>query len=429
MKKIAFKTLGCRLNQYETDTLISQFNQGGYQIVDYSEEADVYVVNTCTVTNSSDQKSRNTINQASKQHDQALMVVTGCMVNNKKDSLGKNPRISYLVDNERKSSIYNIIDSHFKGELIDPELLEKNVFNFPLGEETSHTRSLIKIQDGCNNFCTFCIIPFVRGRAISRPVADILQNARELIQLGYKELVITGVNIGRYEYESTKFEDLVEQMLALPGDFRIRISSIEPEGFGEKLFSLLNHPKLAPQLHICLQAGSEKTLLKMRRMYTARGFKEMVDAIRQRRADVNLTTDIIVGFPGESDEDFQETLDFVQEARFSHVHTFKFSIRDGTRAARMDEQVPEKVKTSRSEQVRLLAEANKRQFRSSLIGKTQRLIIEKEGPQLSMGTGEHLIPVKLKGRFPKNSWQLVRITGIENSNDPALWGEAIDSAD
>lgn len=429
MKKIAFKTLGCRLNQYETDTLISQFNQGGYQIVDYSEEADVYVVNTCTVTNSSDQKSRNTINQASKQHDQALMVVTGCMVNNKKDSLGKNPRISYLVDNERKSSIYNIIDSHFKGELIDPELLEKNVFNFPLGEETSHTRSLIKIQDGCNNFCTFCIIPFVRGRAISRPVADILQNARELIQLGYKELVITGVNIGRYEYELTKFEDLVEQMLVLPGDFRIRISSIEPEGFGEKLFSLLNHPKLAPQLHICLQAGSEKTLLKMRRMYTARSFKEMIDAIRQRRADVNLTTDIIVGFPGESDEDFQETLDFVQEARFSHVHTFKFSVRDGTRAARMDEQVPEKVKTNRSEQVRLLAEANKRQFRSSLIGKTQRLIIEKEGPQISMGTGEHLIPVKLKGRFPKNSWQLVRITGIENGNDPALWGEAIDLAD
>lgn len=425
MKRIAFKTLGCRLNQYETDTLISQFTQGGYQVVDYKDDADVYVVNTCTVTNSSDQKSRNTINQATKSHQNSMMVVTGCMVNNKNNQLSKNENITYLVDNERKSSIFHLVDSHFKGELVNPELLEKDVFNFPLGEETSHTRSLIKIQDGCDNFCTFCIIPFVRGRAISRPVAEILKNAEELIALGYKELVITGVNIGRYQFEDSNFEDLVEKMLELPGDFRIRISSIEPEGFGEKLFGLLRHPKLAPQMHICLQSGSEKILLKMRRMYTARAFREMAEAIKSQRPDINLTTDIIVGFPGETDEDFQETLQFIREVGFSHVHTFKYSLRDGTRAARMDEHVSEKIKTARSEQVRLQAEENKLNYRSGLIGTEQRIIIEKATSQYSVGTGEHLVPVRVKGKYPKNSWQKVRITGIESGADPDLIGEPI----
>jgi len=394
-------------------------------VVDYKDDADVYVVNTCTVTNSSDQKSRNTINQATKSHQNSMMVVTGCMVNNKNNQLSKNENITYLVDNERKSSIFHLVDSHFKGELVNPELLEKDVFNFPLGEETSHTRSLIKIQDGCDNFCTFCIIPFVRGRAISRPVAEILKNAEELIALGYKELVITGVNIGRYQFEDSNFEDLVEKMLELPGDFRIRISSIEPEGFGEKLFGLLRHPKLAPQMHICLQSGSEKILLKMRRMYTARAFREMAEAIKSQRPDINLTTDIIVGFPGETDEDFQETLQFIRDVGFSHVHTFKYSLRDGTRAARMDEHVSEKIKTVRSEQVRLQAEENKLNYRSGLIGTEQRIIIEKATSQYSVGTGEHLVPVRVKGKYPKNSWQKVRITGIESGADPDLIGEPI----
>lgn len=425
MTKIAFKTLGCRLNQYETDTLVSQFRAAGYEIVDYKEEADAYVVNTCTVTNSSDQKSRNTINQATKTNESAMMLVTGCMVNNKKDQLEKKSNITYVVDNERKSSIFNLVDSHFKGELVNPELMQKDVFNFPLGEETTHTRSLLKIQDGCDNFCTFCIIPFVRGRAISRPITEILQNARELINLGYKELVLTGVNIGRYEFEGANFEDLVEKLLDLPGDFRIRISSIEPEGFGKKLFSLLTHPKLAPQMHICLQSGSERILLKMRRMYTAKEFRSMIEAIRAVRPDANITTDVIVGFPGETDEEFLETLQFVKEIGFSHVHTFKYSLRDGTRAARMEEHIPEKIKTQRSELIRLQAEENKRNYRSALIGSTQRVIIEKEGNSWSSGTGDHLVTVKIKGRYPKNSWQEVRVTGIEDGQDPALIAERL----
>ncbi len=425
-KKIAFKTLGCRLNQYETDTLISQFKKGGFEVVDYKEEADVYVVNTCTVTNKSDHKSRNTIQQGKRIKPDAVMLVTGCMANHRKDQLNANEQITYVVDNDRKSSIFSIVDAHFKGELVNPDEYEKDVFGFAVGEETIHTRSLLKIQDGCDNFCSFCIIPFVRGRAISRPVQEVLENARELIRIGYKELVITGVNIGRYDYEGILFEDLIEQILALPGDFRVRISSMEPEGFGEKLYSMLNHPKLSPHLHICLQSGSEAILLKMRRMYTARSFSEMVQSIRSVRPDMNLTTDIIVGFPGETDEDFQASLDRVKEMGFTHVHTFKYSKRDGTRAARAGDQVPEKVKSARSEEMRLLSEENKRAYRSSFIGKQQRLIIEKSGNAYSLGLGEHFVPVKVMGKkLPANSWQLVQIVGIESGDDPALIGELL----
>ncbi len=426
-KKIAFKTLGCRLNQYETDTLISQFKKGGYEIVDYKEEADVYVVNTCTVTNKSDHKSRNTIQQAARIKPDAVMLVTGCMANHRKDQLKDKENITYVVDNDRKSSIYSIVDAHFQGEIVDPDLYKRDVFGFSLGEETIHTRSLLKIQDGCDNFCSFCIIPFVRGRAISRPIQDILNNARELIQIGYKELVITGVNIGRYHYEDHNFEDLIEQLLELPGEYRVRISSIEPEGFGKKLFGLLNHPKLSPQMHICLQSGSENILLKMRRIYTARAFNEMVEEIRKIRPDMNLTTDIIVGFPGETEEDFQNSLDMVKSIGFSHVHTFKYSKRDGTRAARAENQVPEKVKNERSELMRLLSEENKKTYRSSFISKTQRLIIEKSTKQFSMGNGEHFIPIKiLKEKLVVNSWQNVRIIAIEDGEDPCLIGEIID---
>ena len=422
-KKVAFKTLGCRLNQYETDALASKFDKTGYDIVGFHEKADVYIINTCTVTNQSDHKSRNIISQATRKTDDAVVVVTGCMATNQKKDIEKRGGVTYIVANEQKTSVHSIVESHFNGEIIEPDNYEKDLFGFPIGEKTSKVRSLVKIQDGCDNFCTFCIIPFVRGRASSRPVSEILDNIRKLIKIGFTEIVLTGVNIGRYQFESTNFEDLVEQILNLEGDFRVRISSIEPEGFGEKLFSLLNHPKLAPHMHICLQSGSEKVLLKMRRMYTARGFQEMMEEIRKYRPDMNLTTDIIVGFPGEKVEDFQDSLDMMREIKFTHVHTFKYSERDGTRAVRYDDQIPEKVKNERSEVVRLLSEDLKREYRSSFIGKLQTVIIEKSETEFSSGYGEHYIPVKINNEtLPKNSVEEVKIIGIEDGEDPWLIG-------
>ncbi|PIF01894.1 MAG: tRNA (N(6)-L-threonylcarbamoyladenosine(37)-C(2))-methylthiotransferase MtaB, partial [Draconibacterium sp.] len=252
-KRIAFKTLGCRLNQYETDALRSRFVKNGYEIVNYETEADVYVINTCTVTHQSDSKSRNIIRQAKKRNGEAVVIVAGCMVDNYGEDLKEVlPEVAYFIDNEEKSSIYDRVEAHFKGTEFIPNRERLSLFDYEAAKETSHTRSMIKIQDGCDNFCTYCIIPHVRGVGTSRPLPDILKNIRKVLSFGYKEIVLTGVNIGRYQWEDIGFDELVEEVLSLPGDFRLRISSIEPEGFTHKLYQLFKHPKLTPHLHLCL---------------------------------------------------------------------------------------------------------------------------------------------------------------------------------
>jgi threonylcarbamoyladenosine tRNA methylthiotransferase MtaB len=424
--KIAFKTLGCRLNQYETDSVASDFIKSGYEIVDFSEDADAYVVNTCTVTNMSDHKSRQTYNQAYKRNPNAVLVVTGCMANNHKEDLEANDRITYTIENDRKGSIFNLINSHFKGEIISPDQVKSDRFGFGAAEKSIRTRSMIKIQDGCNNFCTCCIVPHVRGRAESRPYRDIETNIRQVLDFGYKEIVLTGVNIGRYEKDGLNFEHLVEKVMQIPGDFRMRISSIEPEGFGDKLFDLFLHPKLTPHLHMCLQSGSDKILLAMRRQYTVDDFRMMTDKIRNRIPDFNFTTDIMVGFPGETEPEFQKTCKIVEEIGFSHVHTFKYSIRKGTRAEGMLSRVQEKIKTERSLIIRDIAEENKRKYRSSFIGKSQKVLVEKiDKHEIASGYGEHYIPVKFNTdeRTSTKDFKNVKITSIEPKEDPAIIAE------
>jgi threonylcarbamoyladenosine tRNA methylthiotransferase MtaB len=421
-KKIAFKTLGCRLNQYETDALASRFHGGSYQLVDFDEQADVYVVNTCTVTHQSDQKSRQNIHAARKLSEDAIVVVTGCMANHYKQSLLDNPAITYVVDNERKTSIFSIIESHFRGEVADPEGFDKDLFSYEAASKTFHTRSMIKIQDGCDNFCTFCIIPKVRGRAGSRPAADIMKNISEVVQFGFREVVLTGVNIGRYDDHGLKFEQLVSNILDLPGEFRLRISSIEPDGFSDSFFELFQHPKLTPHLHLCLQSGSEDILLKMRRMYTAKQFRHMAEKLRSMYPDFNLTTDVIVGFPGETEEDFQKTAEMVKELAFSHVHTFKYSVRQGTRAERMTDHVSEKIKNQRSELIRAVSEENKRGYLTKMIGKQQLLLVERVGADhVVRGYGEHYIPVRIKEKgVAKNSFVPVTLTGIHEGKELSM---------
>jgi threonylcarbamoyladenosine tRNA methylthiotransferase MtaB len=424
-KKIAFKTLGCRLNLYETDSVMSEFARAGYEIVDFNEQADAYVVNTCTVTNQGDHKSRQTISRAGRRNEDAVLVVTGCMVNNHKDQLDQNDRITYTVENERKGSIFHLLDSHFRGEIIHPDELVRDRFAYGSAETSFHSRSLIKIQDGCDNFCTFCIVPHVRGRAESRAFEDIEKNIKEVLNYGYKEIILTGVNIGRYERDGLNFEGLVEKILEIPGDFRVRISSIEPEGFGGKLFKLFRHPKLTPHLHMCLQSGSEKILLKMRRQYTANEFEKMVEKIKKEIPDFNFTTDIIVGFPGETEEDFNKTCEAIERIGFSHIHTFKYSVRKGTRAERLPDHLPEKVKNERSAVIRELAEKHKRIYRSTFIGKTQTVYVEKiDSKGFAHGYGEHYVPIKFKLKDTVQPRQLVNveIKDIENSNDPKLIG-------
>ncbi|PXY01911.1 tRNA (N(6)-L-threonylcarbamoyladenosine(37)-C(2))-methylthiotransferase MtaB [Marinifilum breve] len=423
MKKVAFKTLGCRLNQYETDAIASQFQDNGFKLVPFDKEADVYVINSCTVTHQSDHKSRNFINQANRKNPDSVLVVTGCMANNAKTELENRDEINYVVENDQKSSVYSLVEAHYNGEIFHPTKLNTDLFSYGSTDKGFHTRSMVKIQDGCDNFCTFCIIPSVRGRAVSRPIQDILDNVKRVVATGAKEVVLTGVNIGRYEYENYKFDDVVEQILELDGDFRLRISSIEPDGFGDKFLGLLNHPKMTPHLHLCLQSGSDSILLQMRRMYNIKRFKEIANKIRSVRPNFNITTDIIIGFPGESDQDFEDTCNIIQELKFGHVHAFKYSIRKGTRAERMNQHIDERIKSNRSEILRNISENVKADYRKGFIGKYQTVLVEKIIGSEAQGYGESYVPVKFSGvNLKKNQFYRVKISSIDFNGEPTLIG-------
>ena len=488
-KRIAFNTLGCKLNQYETDSLASQFFRAGYEVVPYEAEADAYVINTCTVTNKSDRKSRNMVNRATGRavgtagapgaavdaatratgaapateaafgrfeqpaenassataseaippvpasETRPVVVVTGCFVDSNRDYLAGRSDITYVVDNARKNNIFHIVDAHFRGEILDPARLDSDPFGYALAEKGFHTRSMVKIQDGCDNFCTFCIIPYVRGRATSRPLPAVLDNVRRLVDAGTREVVLTGVNMGRYRDGESDFADVVEAVLDLPGDFRVRISSLEPEPSDERFIDLLGHPKMCPHLHLCLQSGSERILLAMRRMYTLAGYLEFVERLRSRYPGFNLTTDVIVGFPGESDADFEETARVCREVAFSHIHTFKYSRREGTRADRMPNQVSEVVKSARSERIREIGSDNKRRYRSTLLGSVQTVLVESvDAEGCGQGYGEHYVPVTVcaaewqaqsSPRIAENRFCPVRLTALEEGEEPVFRGEPL----
>lgn len=391
--KVAFKTLGCRLNQYETDALAAQFREQGYEVSEQEEGADVVVVNTCTVTNQSNQKSRHVISHAGKVNPKAQMVITGCMTESHADQLHQKFPGATIINNQAKSGIFQSVDALLKTG--NPVLSNKDfdLFSYQSFTEMFHTRSLVKIQDGCDNFCTFCIIPFVRGRAVSRPANQVLQNVREVVAKGAKEIVLTGVNISRYDHEGLKFSGLLDQILNVEGDFRVRISSIEPDRFDDHFFSLVGHPKLAPHLHLCLQSGSDRILLQMRRMYTVSEFMSIVDRVRTRDPRFNFTTDVIVGFPGETEEEFEETMDVARRVGFGHMHIFKYSVRKNTRAERMPHHIPDAVKTERSQRMHALAEELKAAYRAPFDQTEQRVLVEKWADGKASGYNDYYVPM------------------------------------
>lgn len=391
--KVAFKTLGCRLNQYETDALAAQFREQGYEVSEQEEGADVVVVNTCTVTNQSNQKSRHVISHAGKVNPKAQMVITGCMTESHADQLHQKFPGATIINNQAKSGIFQSVDALLKTG--NPVLSNKDfdLFSYQSFTEMFHTRSLVKIQDGCDNFCTFCIIPFVRGRAISRPADQVLQNVREVVAKGAKEIVLTGVNISRYNHEGLKFSGLLDQILNVEGDFRVRISSIEPDRFDDHFFSLVGHPKLAPHLHLCLQSGSDRILLQMRRMYSVSEFLSIVDRVRARDPRFNFTTDVIVGFPGETEEEFEETMAVARRVGFGHMHIFKYSVRKNTRAERMPQHIPDAVKTERSQRMHALAEELKAAYRAPFDQTEQRVLVEKWADGKASGYNDYYVPM------------------------------------
>jgi threonylcarbamoyladenosine tRNA methylthiotransferase MtaB len=443
--KVAFKTLGCKLNQAETESLATGFQTLGWEIVNFGETADAVVVNSCTVTNAADRKSRSAMNQALKivpavESDNPLVVMTGCYVDGYRDKLEAEGR-TYVVGNNHKSHIPQLIDAHFRGEIITgyPES-ERDPFGYPLAESIFRTRALVKVQDGCDNFCTFCIIPFVRGRGTSRPLFDTVEAVTQAAASGYREIVLTGVNMSRWEEGDLKFADLVRACLDAPGDFRLRLGSVEPDRIDNSLLDLMTHPKMTPHLHLCLQSGSEKVLRAMRRQYTAAEFVHIAGELRRRVPGFNLTTDLIVGFPGETKVDFSESLALCERLGFGHIHTFPYSRRNGTRADRMDSHISAAVKKSRAEAVRKVSVNTKRAYRSTLIGSLQDVLVEKtetqrDGTLVSRGFSASYVPVSFSlpascvAEGVQNCIFQVHIDRLEDGDDPDLLGRAVSVPD
>ena len=335
------------------------------------------------------------------------------------------PGVDYAVDNARKSAIFDLVEAHLAGEVVDPAALPADPFGYRPGPQPLHTRATIKIQDGCDNFCTFCIIPAVRGRAQSRPAPAILEEARRLLAAGFRELVLTGVNIGRYDWCGWSFSRLLAELLALPGDYRVRISSLEPDPLDDRFVDLTAHPKLCPHLHLCLQSGSDRVLLRMRREYDVDRYLDLIDRIRaswrHRGVPAHFTTDVMVGFPGETDADFAATLAVCESVDFGHIHTFRYSPREGTRAARLPEAVPEPVKAQRSAQVRALAAAGRRRLAQRLLGREQRVLVEQTDGHLASGYGESYLRVQFPiGTDRPASGDLHQVTVTQALDDGRL---------
>ena len=428
---IAFANLGCRLNIAESDALAARFAAAGYRVVEDSGAADVVVVNTCTVTGQADRKSRNAVYRAARgaaapgspedhdrQPERPLVVATGCYVTAQGGVACDLPGVDYAVDNDRKSGIFDLVAAHLAGEVADPAALPADPFGYRPGAQPLHTRATVKIQDGCDNFCTFCIIPAVRGRAQSRPAGDIVDEARRLLDEGHRELVLTGVNIGRYRWGEWSFSRLLEDLLDLPGDYRVRVSSLEPDPLDDRFVELTGHERLCPHLHLCLQSGSDRVLLRMRREYDVDGYLHLVDRIRgawrRRGVPAHFTTDVMVGFPGETADDFARTVEVCEAVDFGHIHTFRYSPRAGTRAARLPGAVPEPVKAERSAVIRALAAAGRRRLARHLIGHRQRVLVEQVDGALAGGYGESYLRIQFPaaGHTRPGDCCAVTVTGL-----------------
>ena len=392
MKKVAFHTLGCKVNIYETEAMQELMQRAGYSIVDFDDKADIYVVNTCSVTNMADRKSRQMLHKAKKDNPEAIVVAVGCYVQAAAKSIKQDEKIDIIIGNNMKNKIADIINNYYEHQ--DPDTVDisgdfvldiskiKEYEEFRVLKHKEHTRAFIKIQDGCNQFCSYCIIPYTRGRVRSRSIEEIEKEVRDLVNAGYKEVILTGIHISSYGLD---FEDriqlieLVEKVAAIEGVKRLRISSLEPriitEEFVERLAKLDN---FCPHFHLSLQSGSDNTLKAMSRRYDASEFKEGVRLIRKYFDMPALTTDIIAGFPGETEDDFTESLEYIRDIGFFELHVFPYSKREGTKAASMKETLSNKDKTRRVNLLLSMQEPIRRKFLEEKIGKEVEVLIESE---------------------------------------------------
>ena len=386
--KVALHNLGCKVNAYEIEAMQQLLEEAGYEIVPFEPGADIYVINTCTVTNIADRKSRQMLHKAKKQNPNAVVVATGCYVQTATEKVAQDLSIDLVVGNNRKKDIVEILNEYYAEKEAGEQVKEEYVIDINHTDEyedleistvTEHTRAHLKIQDGCNNFCSYCIIPYARGRIRSRTMESIKAELERLSASGFKEIVLTGINLSCYDDNGKKLIDVIEMADNVNGIERIRLGSLDPEVVTEDFVERLGKvKKICPHFHFSLQSGCDKTLKAMNRHYTSDEYYEKCQLIRKYIDNPAFTTDVIVGFPGETEEDYISSREFVKKVKFAELHVFKYSKRDGTVAAKMPNQVDEKIKTLRSEDLIKTGEALTKEFRQAKIGQDTTVLFEEK---------------------------------------------------
>ena len=388
MRKAALHNLGCKVNSYETEAMTQLLKKAGYEIVSFQDQADVYIINTCSVTNMADRKSRQMLHKAKKQNPNAVVVATGCYVQTATEKVAQDLSIDLVVGNNRKKDIVEILNEYYAEKEAGEQVKEEYVIDINHTDEyedleistvTEHTRAHLKIQDGCNNFCSYCIIPYARGRIRSRTMESIKAELERLSASGFKEIVLTGINLSCYDDNGKKLIDVIEMADNVNGIERIRLGSLDPEVVTEDFVERLGKvKKICPHFHFSLQSGCDKTLKAMNRHYTSDEYYEKCQLIRKYIDNPAFTTDVIVGFPGETEEDYISSREFVKKVKFAELHVFKYSKRDGTVAAKMPNQIDEKIKTLRSEDLIKTGEELTKEFRQAKIGQDTTVLFEEK---------------------------------------------------
>ena len=431
-KTVAFCTLGCKVNQYETNAMIEQFINKGYTIKEFNEKADIYIINTCTVTNMADRKSRQMLRRVKEINPNALVVACGCYAQVAKEELEKISEIDLIYGTNEKNKIAEYIEEYQKtyqkgtevakgnvpnGKVTDV-MYQKEFLDFGTTDYTEKTRAVIKVQDGCDRFCSYCIIPYARGHVRSRKIESVVEEITKIAQKGIKEVVITGIHVASYGKdfkEKKQLIDLLEEINKIDGIERIRLGSLEPTLINEEFLERLTKlEKICDHFHLSLQSGCDETLKRMNRRYTTEEFKNTTELLRKAYPNVSLTTDIIVGFPGETEEEFNKTYEFLKDINFYQMHIFKYSPRKGTKAAVMANQIDGKVKEERSNKLIELSHQNEIKHNEKEIGKELEVLWEEQDGDYIKGHTTNYKVVKIPYQNIENTITKVKIEKVEN---------------
>mgnify|MGYP004463028409 FL=1 len=400
MKTVAFCTLGCKVNQYETNAMMQKMIEAGYEVVDFETKADIYIINTCTVTNMADKKSRQMLRRVKEINPEAILVAVGCYAQVAKEKLEQIPEIDLILGINEKNDIVKYVEQASKNTYVSDVLHQTEFLDFGDVTYTEKTRAVIKVQDGCNQFCSYCIIPYARGRIRSRKPESVIKEITDVAKEGIKEVVITGIHIASYGKDfNTEYRliDLLEEIQKVDGVQRIRLGSLEPTLITEEFVTRLKKlSKICDHFHLSLQSGCDETLKRMNRKYTTDQFRHVVELLRNAYPEVHLTTDVIVGFPGETEEEFNKTYEFLKEIKFYKMHVFKYSPRSGTVAAKMPNQIDGNIKEERSNKLIELSDENEKEYNQKYIGKEVEVLLEeREGEYLKGHTTNYMV-VKMK---------------------------------